>query len=109
MIKVATWMWRCEPGVAAWHIEWAAILHEPTLQFIDLTPDNPICKHLLITHNEQGIVEFLCVPMSDTCVEAYVRDPMRLSDRGMVMGFVEVVRQRGEAFKLPRQPIGFLA
>lgn len=108
MIKVASWMWRCEPGVAAWHVEWAAMLNQPPLQVIDLALDDPTCKHLLIRYDERLLLEFLCMPVSDTCVEAYVRNPTQLLDRDLVMNFVERVRDRANTFKLIRQPLGFM-
>lgn len=107
MIKVAQWMWSCEPGVAVYQVEHAAMLQRPPLGFVDLTPNDPSRKRLAILDGGRKLLDVWCSPVHDTCVEVYVDDPIPLADRDRVMGFVGEIEARGLSLKLIRRPLGF--
>lgn len=107
MTKLTSWMWRCEASVAAYHVEWTAMLHQPPLDFVDLTPSDSDRKRLSIGHQSRPMIHVVCLPLHDTCVEAYLVEPIQPEDRELVMGFLNQLNDRAISLKLVRRPIGF--
>ncbi len=100
-------MWRCTPSVAAYHVEWAAMLFQPALDSVDLTPDNPERKRLALGADGRPIILVACLPIEDTCVEAFLADGSIAEDRNLVMPFLDHLNDRAIAVGLVRRPIGF--
>ena len=107
MIRIAQWLWTCEPSVAAHQIEHTAFTHRPPLAYIDLTPSDPMRKRLVILEAGRQLLEVWCSPVDDTCVEVYVGDPMPRDDRDLIMGFVSAIEARAKSLKLVRRRVGF--
>lgn len=107
MIRIAQWMWGCEPGVAAYQVEHAAVLQRPPLGFVDLTPNDPARKRLAILDAGRKLLEVWCSPVHDTCVEVYVDDPLPVADRDRIMRFVAEIEARAISLKLVRRRVGF--
>jgi hypothetical protein len=83
------------------------MLHQPPLDFVDLTPDSPERKRLSIGNNGRPIILVACLPVQDTCVEAYLAEPVGLEDRGIVMQFLDQLNDRATSLGLIRRPMGF--
>jgi hypothetical protein len=100
-------MLRCEPSVAAYQVEWVAMLFVPQLEYADLTPEDPNRKRLAIGRNGRAELLVSCLPVEDTCVEAYLIDPAGARDASPWPDFLDQIERRVRTLGLLRRPIGF--